>query len=84
MGASLDGNSVRFRVEDNGVGIAPADLQHVFDRHWRGAQHTRRLGGSGLGLTIVRGLVQAHDGETWVESSAGTGSTFFFTLPTAR
>jgi signal transduction histidine kinase len=83
VGASLDGNSVRFRVEDNGVGIAPADLQHVFDRHWRGTQPTRRLGGSGLGLTIVRGLVQAHDGETWVESSAGTGSTFYFTLPTA-
>ena len=72
---------VRFCVQDDGEGIPAEDLPHVFDRHWRGASSERRSAGSGLGLTIVRGLVQAHGGECWVHSVAGAGSTFYFTLP---
>jgi signal transduction histidine kinase len=74
--------SVRFAVKDNGVGIAADDLPHVFDRYWQ----KRRSGGEpgvGLGLAIVRGIVDAHGGHLAVESAPGEGSQFSFTIPTA-
>jgi signal transduction histidine kinase len=77
------GGRLQVSVEDTGSGIPEEDLPYVFERHWRGTQPSRRTAGSGLGLTIVRGIVQAHGGTTWVESVAGAGSTFHFTLPTA-
>jgi len=66
-------------VSDNGPGIAPEELAHVFDRFWRG----KRAGseGSGLGLAIANELVRAHGGRMWVESKVGQGSTFYFTIP---
>jgi signal transduction histidine kinase len=70
---------VQVSVSDNGPGIAPEHLAHVFDRFWRGGKP--RVEGSGLGLAIARELVRAHGGEIWVESEKGKGSTFFFTLP---
>jgi signal transduction histidine kinase len=73
----VDGG-VEFAVVDGGPGIAPEDLPHIFDRFWQG----RRAGGSaGLGLTIVKGIVEAHGGRVEVESTAGQGSTFRFTIP---
>jgi PAS domain S-box-containing protein len=75
------GDRVRFAVADNGPGIAQDDLAHLFDRFWQ-APRTARLG-SGLGLSIVKGIVQAHEGRVWVESKLGAGSTFFFTLRAA-
>lgn len=78
--ATVDGDVVRVCVQDSGIGIAAEDLPRVFDRHWRGGGAGGRVG-SGLGLTIVRGLVQAHGGETWVHSAEGAGSSFYFTLP---
>ena len=73
---------VQISVSDNGPGIAPEDLSHVFDRFWRGGKP--RVEGSGLGLAIARELVRAHGGEIWVESEKGKGSAFFFTLPVAE
>jgi signal transduction histidine kinase len=64
-------------VVDDGPGIAPDDLPHVFERYWK--SHSRR--GTGLGLAIARGIVEAHGGRIWVESRLGEGSTFTFTLP---
>jgi signal transduction histidine kinase len=81
VAAEPDGEQVRFSVADTGRGIAPADLPHVFDRFWQ-AQRSRD-GGTGLGLAIAQGIVAAHGGEMWVESEPGSGSTFYFTLPTA-
>jgi signal transduction histidine kinase len=81
VGAERAGERVRFSVADTGVGIDPADLPHVFDRFWQAKRS--REGGAGLGLAIARGIVAAHGGEMWVESERGSGSTFFFTLPTA-
>jgi signal transduction histidine kinase len=81
LAAERDGAQVRFSVADTGRGIDPADLPHVFDRFWQ-AQRSRD-GGAGLGLAIARGIVAAHGGEMWVESEPGSGSTFYFTLPTA-
>ena len=73
---------VRFVVSDSGPGLAAADLPHVFDRFWQ-ARKVRR-GGVGLGLPITKGIIDAHGGRIWVESSPGVGTTFYFTLPPAR
>lgn len=70
-----------FQVRDTGCGIAPEHLPHVFDRYWQ----IRRSGraGAGLGLTIAKGIVEAHGGRIWVASEPGRGTTFFFTIPLA-
>jgi PAS domain S-box-containing protein len=72
---------VVFCVADRGTGIAEEDLPRVFDRYWQ-ARRTAQ-GGAGLGLAIAKGIVEAHGGSIWVESDAGSGSRFFFTLPPA-
>lgn len=69
-------------VIDTGAGIAADDLPHIFDRFWHTAR-TRR-GGSGLGLSIARGVVEAHGGEISAASELGVGSSFSFTLPVHR
>ena len=69
-------------VADDGPGIAAQDLPHVFDRYFQG-EHGPTAHGAGLGLSIARGIVEAHGGRIWVESGPGRGSRFFFTLPLA-
>lgn len=71
-------------VADQGEGIPPQFIDKIFERFFQvdGAS-TRRVGGSGLGLSISRGIVEAHGGKIWVESVVGQGSTFRFTLPLA-
>jgi signal transduction histidine kinase len=69
-------------VRDNGGGIPLEDQQRVFDRFYQArVQHIAGHGGMGLGLTIVKQLVELHEGQVWLESEAGEGTTFFFTLP---
>jgi PAS domain S-box-containing protein len=70
-------------VEDTGVGIAPEDLPRIFDRYWHESQRRqhRSDGGHGLGLFISKGLVEAHAGRIWAESTPGRGSVFSFSLP---
>jgi len=72
---------VDFRVEDTGSGIPEEALPQLFDRFWRADQLRRE--GAGLGLTIVRGIVEAHGGRIRVASEVGRGTTFAFTLPEA-
>jgi two-component system OmpR family sensor kinase/two-component system sensor histidine kinase BaeS len=79
VAAGPDPGWVRVSVADDGPGIAPEELPHVFDRFWRGGKP--RAEGSGLGLAIARELVRAHGGRIWVESEPGKGTTFTFTLP---
>ena len=81
VGAARRDTDALFWIRDTGSGIAIDDQPHVFDRFWQ-ARLTRRTG-AGLGLAIVRGIVEAHGGRVWVESTPGRGSTFFFTVPTA-
>jgi signal transduction histidine kinase len=79
--AEATGDEVCFSVVDTGPGLSPAQLPHVFERHWQASADQRR--GSGLGLFIARGVVEAHGGRIGVRSEQGQGSTFFFTLPRA-
>ena len=76
--------AVAISVTDTGSGIAPADLPHIFERFYRAdSSRARATGGSGLGLTITRRLVEAHGGTIDATSTVGQGSRFTFTLPAA-
>jgi signal transduction histidine kinase len=72
-------DGVRLSVSDTGPGIEPHEIPHLFDRFWQGQRNRR--GSSGLGLAIAKGIVEAHAGQLWVESTPGHGSTFFILLP---
>jgi signal transduction histidine kinase len=75
---------VQISVTDQGIGIEPQHLDHIFNRFFQvDSASTRQVGGSGLGLSICRAIVEAHGGLVWAESQAGVGSTFFFTIPLA-
>lgn len=83
VGLSVDqqGDEIHFAVSDSGPGIAPELQPFVFDRFWK--HEGSGYKGTGLGLFIVRGIVQEHGGRVWVESAPGQGATFHFTLPVA-
>jgi two-component system, OmpR family, sensor histidine kinase BaeS len=73
---------VRLAVSDTGQGIPAEELSRLFDRFYRvDKSRTRSSGGTGLGLSVAKQLVEAHGGKIWVESEPGKGSTFNFTLP---
>jgi len=85
LSARREGDRVRFSVEDTGIGISPEHLPHVFERFYRvDKSRSRAGGGSGIGLTIARHLVEAHGGQIQAASDGPSqGSTFSFTLPIA-
>jgi len=69
-------------VQDQGIGIAPADLRQVFERHFRSdAARTHRPDGLGLGLPIAQSIVRAHDGEIVLRSELGVGTCVSIRLP---
>jgi two-component system OmpR family sensor kinase len=77
-----DNDHVLFSVEDNGIGIEPEHLPHIFDRFYRvDKARSRQTGGTGLGLSIVKSIVQSHNGDVQVSSSPGIGTTMTVTLP---
>lgn len=76
------GEEAEVAVADQGMGIAPDDLPHVFERFFHSSQpEASRLAGLGLGLWLSAQIVTAHGGRIWVQSGPGQGSTFFFALP---
>jgi hypothetical protein len=79
---SREPNNVLFEVRDTGIGIAEADQELVFEPFETILEDKKdpRLG-FGIGLKIVEHIIDLHDGETWFESKAGIGSSFFFTIP---
>ena len=81
-GAELRQERVLVSVRDTGTGIAAEDLPHVFERFYRADRsRARSTGGSGLGLTIAKQIIEAHGGQIWAQSWLGAGSTFAFSLP---
>ena len=85
--AKRGNNEIQFSVRDSGIGIPPEHLSHIFDRFYRVDKSRSRQagGGSGIGLTIARALVEAHGGRIWVDSTgSGHGCTFNFTIPIAK
>jgi diguanylate cyclase (GGDEF)-like protein len=82
VNASVMGNMARFSVTDTGIGIAPTDRERIFSEFQQAdGSAARRHEGTGLGLALTRKFVELHQGEIWVESEVGRGSTFYFTLP---
>ncbi len=81
LGTRYTDGEVEIAVENSGAGIAPESLPHVFDRFWRADRSGPA--GAGLGLAIAKGIVEAHGGRIWVESTPGETTTFRFTVPAA-
>jgi signal transduction histidine kinase len=81
LGVEVRDNEAQVCVSDTGPGISKEDQAHVFDRYWQADQAPRT--GLGLGLSITKGIVEAHGGKVWVKSEPGKGSHFYFTLPVA-
>lgn len=77
--------AIQFEIQDNGIGISPADQPRLFEKFFRGRQREARAQhGSGLGLAIVRSIAERHAGKVWMESKLGEGSTFYLLLPYRR
>ena len=78
-------NAIAFEVRDNGIGIAPLDLPHMFEKFY---QSNRREAypqrGAGLGLAIVKSIAERHKGRVWVDSQLGRGSAFFLEIPLSQ
>lgn len=81
--AVVRGGSVLVSVEDHGPGIPPTERGHIFDRFYRAEETAEATSGAGLGLAIVRSIVEAHQGRVGVEDAAPHGARFWFTLPLA-
>ncbi len=76
--ASADGDNVLFSVSDTGCGISEVDKSRLFERFWQADRRDRR--GAGLGLCIAKGIIEAHQGNIWIESEPHVGTQCFFTI----
>jgi len=82
VGAQLQDGEAVVWVKDQGVGIPPEAMSKLFSKFFRvDNRDTRTIGGTGLGLALMKEIIAGHNGRVWVESTLGFGSTFFFTLP---
>ncbi len=82
LGLTGDTEVVQIYVKDTGAGIPQEDISHLFQKFYRvDNSSTRTVGGTGLGLFICRKIVELYQGRIWVESTVGTGSTFYINLP---
>ena len=83
VGQNSKHNQLTFKIVDNGPGILEEDQAKLFSKFYRAPSVRDHLDGVGLGLSITKNIVEAHNGTIWVESQVGQGSTFSFTLPLA-
>src|SRR5690606_4432896 len=85
LSGAVVSDGVRISVSDQGVGLRPGQQEMIFDRFYRVDNAlTRETQGVGLGLYIVRSIIEAHGGRIWAESEPGQGTTFTFELPLSR
>lgn len=80
LGAYEENGRAVLYVRDQGIGILPQHQEKIFDRYFRVRAEGHPISGTGLGLTLVKEIIKAHNGQIWLESSPGCGSTFFLTL----
>ncbi len=81
----LEEGFATFQVADSGIGIAPADLEKLFNEFFRAENEINQsVKGTGLGLVLAKNIIGAHHGKIWVNSQLGTGTTFSFSLPTTK
>ncbi len=81
LSAELQSGKIVIGVADRGPGIEENERSRIFDKFFRGRQHRFETKGTGMGLAIAKGIVEAHGGKIWVESEPGQGSAFYFSLP---
>jgi signal transduction histidine kinase len=81
IGGMVKPDQVIVCVKDQGPGVAPEDIPHIFDRFYRSPEATRNTKGAGLGLFLSRAIIQAHRGRMWVEPKPGDGASICFSLP---
>jgi PAS domain S-box-containing protein len=82
VNVSSNESHAMFEITDNGIGIAPIDLPHLFEKFYRsGRREAYNQRGTGLGLAIVKTIIEKHNGKVWVESKLGRGSSFYLQLP---
>jgi len=85
LSAACQDEQIEVRVADNGIGIPPADLPHIFERFYRVDKGRSRVsGGTGLGLSIVKHMMQSHHGSVQVESELGQGTTIILRMPVSQ
>ncbi len=84
--AQVKDEYILISIADRGPGIPPADIERIFDKFYRvlSTQNKAVRSGSGLGLAVCKGLVEAHGGRIWAENREGGGTIFFFTLPITK
>jgi two-component system sensor histidine kinase KdpD len=82
--AELRNAKIVIGVSDRGPGIEENERARIFDRFFRGRRHRFDTQGTGMGLAIAKGIVEAHGGRIWVESEPGQGSVFYFSLPASE
>jgi two-component system sensor histidine kinase KdpD len=81
LSLSVSSEGLAITVRDRGPGIAPADLPHVFDRFYRGTDAKHRASGTGMGLSIARGMLAAERGRIWAENRPDGGAQFTIVVP---
>jgi len=74
-------DSYQVSVQDQGLGMTSEQVEKIFDRFYRADMSSSALEGTGLGMSIVKHIIEAHGGKIWVESEAGKGTTVSFTIP---
>lgn len=79
--AELEGNHCKITVSDHGIGMTPDEAVHIFDKFYRADASNTAIRGLGLGMSIVKQIVEEHQGVIWVDSSPGEGTRVYFTLP---